>query len=89
VSEFIIISSSELFYMRIIGIKDVIQCHERQFLDVGEQAPDVFRSQRRHIDRILVVREHPQVTGTDSFEAVTAEGAGLRSCAPATMTKHG
>jgi hypothetical protein len=30
-----------------------------------------------------VICEHPQVTGVDSFEAVTAEGAGLRSRAPA------
>jgi hypothetical protein len=36
-----------------------------------------------------MIGEHPQVTGVDSFEAVTTEGAGLRSCAPATRTKHG
>jgi hypothetical protein len=65
--------------MRIIGIEDVVRSNKRQLLNVHKQAPKVLSSNRCHVNDISVICEHPQITRIYSFEAVTAEGAGLGS----------
>lgn len=68
----------ELFYMRVICIGDV-WCNKGQLLDVHEQAPEVLSSHRCHVYYISAIGEHPKITRIYSLNAITAEGAGLRS----------
>jgi hypothetical protein len=56
-----------------------IRYNEGQLLDVHEHAPEVLSSHCCHVYYTSTIGEHPEVTRIYSHEAITAEGAGLRS----------